>query len=431
MGLFDRFRKQKPQTPPARPAQVPPARRLPLSEAIHSPNQPVRYEAAEKLTDQDLLLEVARTDGDEYVRCVAIRKLLDPKAALEIALRETSKKAREAAVLRYCELEKPQEFFPAALKLTDDHEAIARTARLLSVPLLEKALEGTEDVELIKEVNPPYVMGLIDIEKQALQRKQYACGARIRALEKRKAEEEAEKESAAFSTDEERAAFVKDRAKPAEIRLSLLREIRDDRLLADVLKSNPEPEIAETAVRAVSDPHLLPDAVTGLDSYTLHKIYPILIEKCPYYTPKVVAQDEGAPENERMKALENVKDQSVLLEIALRGRWSMKKPAIDLMTDRAALNEVAARSTDPFLRWRAAYRAGNTALMQEFERKAEKHVNGHAVIVTEHREWEIHRESCIRCGASYGCEYDSESTHHFGTDFSKFPCRPDVKPLDP
>ena len=346
MGLFDKFRAPKASgharpTPPAVPNQ-------PVAS-----NQPSQIEMVKAMTDQDALLQIAREDENESVRYTAIPKLNSAEALLGIVLSENSERCREAAAGRYCDLAGAEMFFPTIRKPCDDDRKIARAAAAMQLAPLQEALRGVEDADFLRAVTPPYVMGLIDVKKRALEAKQSAFGARIRELETGKAAGES----------------------------------------------------------GGSGPAAPVDRYAG-------------------YTPEMIVQDREAPAGRRREALKEVRDQSVLLETALHGPADLQKTAVGMLTDREALERIARETGDLHLAWCAARRSGHTALLQEIEGRAEKHVNGHAVIVTAHREWECHEEMCIRCGGVRRREDDSESTRHYGKRFEDYPCSPDIEPLE-
>ena len=413
MGLFEILFGRKKTAEPARIVPEPPA------------PAPDRYAWIKQTRDPEVLREAALTHAENHVRYLAIQKLKDPETLLEAALRETYDINRKEAVGRFCQLGRPEDFFPMAKKLGVEPRAISAAAEHMETKALQAALRGTEDAELIRMAIPGYVMGLIDSVKQRRDKLKDACNGRLRELETLNAQRQA----ADLSTDAERAAFAMDKSRPAEARADAVRQMTDEALLAEILKSANHYAVADAAADRIGDAEVLAAAAEGADRIILRHVYPKLMERCARYTPEYVAMDPRAESEVRKAALERVEDQRALLELALNGPSELRVPALARMTDRDGLARVADGDGDIHLRWLAAWRAGDDARMKAVESAAEKRINGHAVIVTAHSDWERHEEMCIRCGAVYGHEEDSESSRHYGKTFASIPCRPEIPQL--
>jgi hypothetical protein len=68
-------------------------------------NQPVRYTAVEKLTDETLLARIAKNDSDENVRSAAVRKLTNRALLTDLAKSAKHRNVRlKAGSALYCVL---------------------------------------------------------------------------------------------------------------------------------------------------------------------------------------------------------------------------------------------------------------------------------------------------------------------------------------
>ena len=123
-----------------------------------------------------------------------------------------------------------------------------------------------------------------------------------------------------FLTDEERLAFILDEEQPDDLKMPLIGQISDDRVLIKIigtLKSKrryvdekEHKELVLAAARAVRDGKLLEEAAKGFRGETLYVVYPVLMEKCSGYTPLFVAHDNNAPSACQKKAFETIRDQA-------------------------------------------------------------------------------------------------------------------------
>lgn len=266
-------------------------------------------------------------------------------------------------------------------------------------------------------------------------------------------------EAAEELSEEEKNAFVKDASYSKELRVAMVKHIKDDAALVDILLScDPynDPFLTEAA-KAISDPDVLADAAEKLGEHQYSAIYSILIEKCAKYKPEFILKDKRAPvtkmeealdsisdentlrsvyedsqypESVRFKAVMKLRDQELIAEYVLHSRdESLRKLALSVITDPELLRKIASECTNIHIRWCAAWRAGDDEMLKEIE-SGRKRVNGHVVFVTINDPWVEYQERCMRCGEVYGRTDDSETTRHYGELFTRFSCTPAVERLD-
>ena len=339
-------------------------------------------------------------------------------------------------------------FFPAAEDLSSENKRIVSAAafsRLQDDPqALKEALQNTENLEVVSGIRST-------TRDKAIEQ---ICTDRVEELTLREIEKKAE-----AMTEEEKADFVRDGSKNRVQHISMVKQITNDSTLAEILLSGDRcaDEIRLEAAQGIKDSEILLQAAAQLDVFMYRKIYSILTEKCSSYTPEFILQDERAytttrervldsvedpellkkiaeggqyPEKIRFKAAAKIGDQEALAAIALDGSdEDVRKAAVVAMTDKELLHRIGAKCKNLRIRWCAAWRLGDKALIAAAESKAKERVNGHVVAVTLNIPWEKYEETCIRCGAIYGRRDDSESTRHFGKPFTSFPCRPDIPRL--
>ena len=123
-----------------------------------------------------------------------------------------------------------------------------------------------------------------------------------------------------FSTDEERIAFILDEEQPDDLKMPLIGQISDDRLLIKIIGSlktsrrfvdeKEHKELVLAAAQAVRDGELLEEAAKSFPDGTVYVIYPVLAEKCPGYTPEYIVQDKRAASACQNKAFETIRDQA-------------------------------------------------------------------------------------------------------------------------
>ena len=152
----------------------------------------------------------------------------------------------------------------------------------------------------------------------------------------------------------------------------------------------------------------------------------MLMERCARYTAEYVAQDPIADMKIRQEALRRVNDPEVLFALAMeKGDVEFREKAVQFLADRDRLIRIADECDDLRVRWCAAWRACDDQRAKSIEGLAEKHVNGHAVIVLDAQEC-YYEARCIRCGQKYSFESDRDSgmDHECGKKYEDFPCRP-------
>lgn len=428
-----------------------------LVEIARTAVDPQKYlDAVSRIRNQETLIMIAQDASGfkESVRLKAIEKIKDPKALMKIALdsvavgRNVYSSVSAAAGRRFLEICGAAKFFPVAEELTSETERIVTAAAFCRIQAdpepLKTALQSTENLEVVRGMR--FTTRDKAIEQICIDR-----ANELTLLETQK--------TAETMTDEEKADFARDRSKQTAERVSMVKQITDDNVLAGILilSGRYDDEIRLAAAQNIKDSEILLQAAARLEDDRYRGIYPILTEKCSSYTPEFVLQDKRAsaaewekamdsvedpellkkvteeaqyPESIRCKAAEKLGNQEVLAKIALHGSdGSARKAAVAAMTGKELLRQIGTECTDLRIRWCAAWRLGDAALIAAAESRAKERVNGHAVIVTVNIPWEHYEETCIRCGAIYGRFDDSESTRHFGKPFSSFPCRPDIPRL--
>ena len=123
-----------------------------------------------------------------------------------------------------------------------------------------------------------------------------------------------------FLNDEKRVAFILDEEQPDDLKMPVVSEISDDSLLIRIIASlKPFRRYADEAdhrelvlavAGAVQDGELLEEAAKGFREETRQLIYPILMEKCPGYTPKFVVRDVHARSECRWAAFDTIREQA-------------------------------------------------------------------------------------------------------------------------
>ena len=428
-----------------------------LVEIARTAVDPKKYlDAVRKIKNQKTLIMIAQDAGGfkDSVRLEAIEKIEDPRALMKIALdsialgRNVYSSVSAAAGRRFLKICGAAKFFPVAEELSSENQRIVTAAafcRLQDNPgALKEALQNTENLEVARGMR-------FTTRDKAIEQ---ICIDRANELILLETEKTAE-----AMTDEEKADFARDGSKQTGQRISMVKQITDDNTLAGILilSGRYDSEIRLAAAQGIQDSEILLQAAARLEDKRYREIYPVLIEKCSSYTPEFVLQDKRArtadwewaldsvedpellkkvtgektyPESIRFKAAEKLGDQEVLADIALHGSdGSVRKNAVAAMTDKELLQRIGTECKNLRIRWCAAWRLGDKALIAAAESEAKERVNGHVVAVTVNIPWEHYEETCIRCGAVYGRFDDSESTRHYGKLFTSFPCRPDIRRL--
>ena len=418
---------------------------------------PVKAADAGAALDHEALVKIA-TDKTQVLpgpKRDAIAKMTKPKPLLRTALingQQDNAEMLRAACDRFMNLHPAKLVFPMLADLSDDTRLKARTAAACFLsPMgvqrpdaLRQALQTTEDTALIQELSGIYYR---------LEPLREICRARLKEL----AEKESDRLAETLS-DREKAAYIKSPERSTAQQTAMLKQIRDDSVLADLLPFCAKDErLLKAAAETFRDGAALAEAARALEDRPYHAVYPTLQKKCGQFTPAFILTDPRAPlhlkeeavslvsdagtlraalhlkpmnDSLRLKIAVKLNDRETLTALALReSGGTLQKEAILALTDRDALLRVASESPSLHIRWYAASRLGDGDLIRRLESGTKPYANGHRVTVTDNRPWEHYCEQCIRCGAEYGHVDDSESTRHFGKPFSSFPCRPDVKPL--
>lgn len=417
-------------------------------------------EAVDHIVGQTALENIARGGFTDNVRELAIGRLEDPKTLLQIAvenvnlMKGSNSYVTRAAGRRYLQVAGPAKFFPAISKLGNNKEKTAVTAVWTlkdDHKALEEALRHANDIEVVR------------LMSSWMRSYNYAHGfssddgfGRICSNRADELEIQAAKQKAMSLTDKQKAAFVKSGSNPTAERQAMAHTIADDEVLASLLSSLDRYDglLCQDIAEAFTDEQYLEQIAAKLDPQRYQDIYPALMKKCSKYTPEFIIQDKRAPQEEWEKALDPIEDQKILKDVAesvlypdrIRVKAAKKlgsqellaglalstiyeepgKEAVAAITDRALLRKIVHESRNIFLRWGAAWRLQDPVLITNVELEAEPKGNGHMVIVTVKKDWEQYEERCIRCGAVYGHEDDSESTTYYGKPFTSFPCRPDM-----
>ena len=415
-----------------------------------------RLDAVSKIKNQKTLIMIAQDANGfgETARLKAIEQINDPKALMKLALESISvgrnvySSFSAAAGRRFLKICGAAKFFPVAEELSTENERIVKAAafcRLQADPQpLTEALQNTENLDIVEKMR-------FTTRDKAIQQ---ICIDRANELTLREVEKSAES-----MTEEEKADFVRDGSKLTAERISMVKQITDDNTLASILilSGRYDEEIRQAAAQGIKDSEILLQAADRIDDKRYREIYEILIKKCSSYKPEFILQDKRAraadwekaldsvedpellkkveeeksyPESIRFKAAKKLGDQEVLSDIALHGSdFPARKAAVAAITNKDLLHQIGAECTNLRIRWCAAWRLGDKALITAAESEAKERVNGHVVAVTVNIPWEHYEEVCIRCGAVYGHTDDSETTRHYGKPFTSFPCRPDIQRL--
>ena len=422
-----------------------------------------QQEAIKNIVGQTTLESIAFSgEYIDSVRKMAIERLENPKTLMQIAVENVHVQEgykswlTEAAGRRYLQVAGASRFFPEISKVTKDKDKIAVTAVWAmkdNKKALAEALVRAYDIEVVRHMSSwnyslSYSQGLKRDEEFSR-----ICSKRIEELEIAAAAEKAKS-----LTDKQKAAFVKNGSNPTGERGAMARQIKDDKVLAQLLRELTSGHGDMTCIdvaEAFTDADYLKKVAEKLNT-GYQKIYPVLVKKCAF-TPEYIIQDKWAPKEAWDKALDSVEDPAILEEVATSSIYPQMlnikaakkigsqerlayialhprdeetgKAAIAALTDRALLAKVARASRNIFLRMGAAWRLQDPGLIRSIEMGAKPEGDGHMVIVTVKKDWEQYEERCIRCGAVHGHEDDEESTTYYGKPFSTFPCRPDMPTL--
>lgn len=160
-----------------------------------------------------------------------------------------------------------------------------------------------------------------------------------------------------LSTDNERVAFVLDENQPDDLKLPLVNQISDEGLveILTTLKttrryaSDPNhDELALAAAQAIQDGKLLEEAAMDFPEWTLHIVYPILVEKCPSYTPEFILRDKHAWGESRTRAREAIVAQAAKEHRCLY-ITSEKSGEKELFSNSGGCVPVVFADTDPYI----------------------------------------------------------------------------------
>ncbi len=275
-------------------------------------NTDVRETAVGKLTDQSLLAEIARTNTDSWSRRAAAKKLSDQAVLLDVARSDRDRDVREAAIEKLTnfsvlvELVRQTELHVAALRIPQD---LAATA------------EWVHEVDLAHGVRAAALRRLDD----------QTVAANPVLLRK----------------------IVKE-ADDAEVRQAAASRLTDEALLAKIAQNDSEPSVRGAAVGRLEDQALLAKIALNDSEWTVRKI-----------------------------AVGRLKDQAALAQIAnshdprnLFFESDMHKIAVSNLTDQAVLAKIAKSDNDPGVRAAAVGKLTDFALLTQVAREAYAGIGG-------------------------------------------------------
>jgi len=149
----------------------------------------------------------------------------------------------------------------------------------------------------------------------------------------------------------------------ADVRAEAVKQLGadDDKLLAEVLKHDPDARIRRIALKKIDDPQLLGQVADGDPDEALRRD---AAEKAQAVLQSAAISD--GDEVRSLNALERLKAQKAIAEVAKRaGFESVRKAALARLDDDKAVADVARRSDDPHLRRQAVERVADDAVLRE------------------------------------------------------------------
>ena len=211
---------------------------------LEDPDPNVRSAAVEKLTDQSILAQIARTDSSPRVRAVAAGKLTGQELLAKIAKTDPSWRVCFEAVQKVT----GQTQLADIARTATDSDIRGRAVKRLNDETLLAAIAKTDNIWAVRRAASAR---LADLESLVTVTGQ----TQLADIARTAADQDTRERAVKSLTDQALLAAIAKTAQDPNLRCDALRKLTDRNAVAEIRKLDPEPQVRELAASLAPESH--------------------------------------------------------------------------------------------------------------------------------------------------------------------------------